>query len=200
MASAKVIRNKQTGMPEGYGFVEFLTRAAAERVLQNYNGTPMPGSDQTFRLNWATLGPGERRQEDGPEYTIFVGDLAADVTDYTLQETFRPHYPSVRGAKVVTDRATGRSKGYGFVRFADESEQMRAMSEMNGAFCSSRPMRIGPAANKKTAGGSQYQQGTIFTIMSQLLKIFLILFAPFYIFWNLYSLTFLSVAFIVCGD
>ncbi|XP_031400641.1 polyadenylate-binding protein RBP45C-like [Punica granatum] len=160
VVSAKVIRNKQTGLPEGYGFVEFVSRAAAERVLQNFNGTPMPSSEQTFRMNWATLGPGERRQDDGPEYTIFVGDLAADVTDYTLQETFRPHYQSVKGAKVVTDRATGRSKGYGFVRFGDETEQLRAMTEMNGAFCSSRPMRIGPAANKKTAGGGQYQQAS----------------------------------------
>ncbi|KAK4773742.1 hypothetical protein SAY87_028761 [Trapa incisa] len=158
--SAKVIRNKQTGVPEGYGFVEFLTRAAAERVLQNYNGTPMPSSEQTFRMNWATLGAGERRQEDGPEFTIFVGDLAADVTDYILHETFKPHYTSIKGAKVVTDRATGRSKGYGFVRFSDESEQLRALNEMNGEYCSSRPMRVGPAANKKTTGGSQYQQAS----------------------------------------
>lgn len=200
MASAKVIRNKQTGMPEGYGFVEFLTRAAAERVLQSYNGTLMPSSEQAFRMNWATLGPGERRQDDGPEYTIFVGDLASDVTDYTLQETFRPHYPSIKGAKVVTDRATGLSKGYGFVRFGDESEQLRAMTEMNGAYCSSRPMRIGPAANKKTTGGSQYQQGTLFMTMLQLAKIlFYFIFAPsLHMMKSIKSNHWLSVALIVC--
>jgi RNA recognition motif-containing protein len=160
-ATAKVIRNKQTGLPEGYGFIEFVSRASAERILQTFNGTPMPNTDQNFRLNWATLGAGERRQDDGPDHTIFVGDLAADVTDYTLQETFRAVYHSVKGAKVVTDRTTGRSKGYGFVRFGDEGEQMRAMSEMNGQFCSTRPMRIGPAATKKpVGGGQQYQKAT----------------------------------------
>ncbi|XP_050368243.1 polyadenylate-binding protein RBP45C-like [Argentina anserina] len=153
--NAKVIRNKQSGLPEGYGFIEFRTRAAAEQVLQNYNGTVMPQTEQNFRLNWATLGAGERRQDDGPDYTIFVGDLAADVTDYTLQETFRAHYHSVKGAKVVTDRNTGRSKGYGFVRFGDETEQVRALNEMNGQFCSSRQMRIGLAATKKPIGGAQ---------------------------------------------
>ncbi|KAI6690549.1 hypothetical protein NL676_027377 [Syzygium grande] len=158
--SAKVIRNKQTGLPEGYGFIEFMTRAAAERILQTYNGTLMPNSDQNFRLNWATLGPGERRQDEGPDYTIFVGDLAADVTDHTLQETFRAHYQSVKGAKIVIDRTTGRSKGYGFVRFADETEQSRAMTEMNGMYCSSRPMRIGPAANKKPVATQQYQSAS----------------------------------------
>ncbi|KAF4392567.1 hypothetical protein G4B88_015210 [Cannabis sativa] len=159
--TAKVIRNKQTGLPEGYGFIEFPSRAVADRILQNFNGTIMPNTEQNFRLNWATLGAGERRQDDGPDYTIFVGDLAADVTDYTLQETFRTLYHSVKGAKVVTDRATGRSKGYGFVRFGEESEQLRAMNEMNGQYCSSRPMRIGPAATKKPigGGGQQYPKG-----------------------------------------
>uniref|UniRef100_A0A1J3GC13 Polyadenylate-binding protein RBP45C n=1 Tax=Noccaea caerulescens TaxID=107243 RepID=A0A1J3GC13_NOCCA len=147
--TAKVIRNKQTGFSEGYGFLEFVSHAAAERVLQTYNGAPMPGCEQPFRLNWAQLGAGERRQSDGPEHTVFVGDLAPDVTDYMLTETFKNVYSSVKGAKVVTDRTTGRSKGYGFVRFADESEQIRAMTEMNGQYCSSRPMRTGPAANKK---------------------------------------------------
>ncbi|RYR76200.1 hypothetical protein Ahy_A01g000809 isoform D [Arachis hypogaea] len=148
MASVKVIRNKQTSQSEGYGFIEFTSRAAAERILQTFNGTIMPNGGQNFRLNWATFSAGERRHDDSPDYTIFVGDLAADVTDYHLQETFRGRYSSVKGAKVVIDRLTGRTKGYGFVRFADESEQVRAMTEMQGVLCSTRPMRIGPASNK----------------------------------------------------
>ena len=148
MASVKVIRNKQTSQSEGYGFIEFTSRAAAERILQTFNGTIMPNGGQNFRLNWATFSAGERRHDDSPDYTIFVGDLAADVTDYHLQETFRGRYSSVKGAKVVIDRLTGRTKGYGFVRFADESEQVRAMTAMQGVLCSTRPMRIGPASNK----------------------------------------------------
>ncbi|KAI7741152.1 hypothetical protein M8C21_024420 [Ambrosia artemisiifolia] len=83
----------------------------------------------------------------------------ANVTDYILQETFRAHYPSVKSAKVVTDRMTGRTKGYGFVKFGDETEQLRAMTEMNGRLCSIRPMRIGPAANKTTVSRQQYPKG-----------------------------------------
>ncbi|KAL6573862.1 hypothetical protein OROHE_001404 [Orobanche hederae] len=152
VVNVKVIRNKQSGASEGYGFIEFVSHAAAERNLQTYNGSLMPSTEQPFRLNWASMGAGERR-DDAHEYTIFVGDLAADVTDYMLQETFRANYPSVKGAKVVADRITGRTKGYGFVRFNDESEQVRAMTEMNGKFCSTRPMRIGPAANKQKVDG-----------------------------------------------
>jgi RNA recognition motif-containing protein len=153
--AVKLIRNKQTGQPEGYGFIEFATRAAAERVLLTYNGAMMPSTEIPFRLNWASLGAGQKRQDDSPDYPIFVGDLAPDVTDYTLQETFRAHYSSVKGAKVITDHTTGRSKGYGFVRFGDESEQIRAMTEMNGMLCSSKPMRVGPAANKKPVAVQQ---------------------------------------------
>lgn len=138
---------------EGYGFIEFYTHAAAERVLQTMNGTIMPHGGQSFRLNWASAG--EKRTDDSSDYTIFVGDLAPDVTDYMLQEMFRGRYPSVKGANVVMDRLTGRTKGYGFVKFSDESEQVRAMSEMNGVFLSTRPMRIGLAANKKGTAGQQ---------------------------------------------
>ncbi|KAK9939613.1 hypothetical protein M0R45_016304 [Rubus argutus] len=72
-----------------------------------------------------------------------------------LQETFRNTYPSVRGAKVVTNPNTGRSKGYGFVKFADETERNRAMTEINGVYCSTRPMRISAATPKKTTGFQQ---------------------------------------------
>lgn len=158
--SVKVIRNKQTQQSERYGFIEFATRAAAERALATYNGTFMPNTEQPFRLNWASYGGNEKRQDNSPDYTIFVGDLAADVTDYTLQETFKTHYTSVKGAKVVTDRDTGRSKGYGFVRFADVNEQIRAMTEMNGVPCSTRPMRIGAATTKKNSGGQEYPKAS----------------------------------------
>jgi RNA recognition motif-containing protein len=123
--------------------------------LQTYNGAVMPNTEQPFRLNWATFSTGDKRSDVASDLSIFVGDLAADVTDSMLQETFGTRYPSVKGAKVVIDSNTGRSKGYGFVRFGDENERARAITEMNGMYCSSRPMRIGVATPKKSSG---YQQ------------------------------------------
>jgi len=162
--SIKIIKNKQTGQSEGYGFVEFATRATAERVLQTYTGQTMPNATQVYRLNWASSGSGERRGHSGAgdsasggdDHTIFVGDLGAEVTDSMLEDTFKDRYTSIRGAKVVMDKLTGRSKGYGFVKFGDSNEQQRAMTEMNGEYCSTRPMRIGAAANKKGFGSQQY--------------------------------------------
>eukprot|EP00252_Welwitschia_mirabilis_P026754 TRINITY_DN889_c0_g1_i1.p1 TRINITY_DN889_c0_g1~~TRINITY_DN889_c0_g1_i1.p1 ORF type:complete len:417 (-),score=85.76 TRINITY_DN889_c0_g1_i1:464-1714(-) len=156
LMSVKIIRNKHTGQSEGYGFVEFISRASAEKFLQAYNGTMMPNTDQIFRLNWASSGSADRRQDGGADYSIFVGDLASDVTDQSLLETFQSRYPSVKGAKVIMDIITGHSKGYGFVKFGSETEKTRAMTEMNGVYCSSRPMRINEATSRKTNGFQQH--------------------------------------------
>ncbi|XP_057765944.1 polyadenylate-binding protein RBP47-like [Salvia miltiorrhiza] len=155
VSSIKVIRNKQTGFSEGYGFVEFFTHAAAEKALQTYSVLAMPNTDQPFRLNWAAFSMGDKRSNNGSDLSIFVGDLAADVTDTLLHDTFASKYPSVKAAKVVIDANTGRSKGYGFVRFGDDNERTQAMTEMNGIYCLSRPMRIGAATPRKSSG---YQQ------------------------------------------
>jgi len=156
IVSVKVIRNKNNGLSEGYGFVEFESHDVADKVLREFNGTTMPNTDQPFRLNWASFSTGEKRLENnGPDLSIFVGDLSPDVSDNLLHETFSEKYPSVKAAKVVLDANTGRSKGYGFVRFGDENERTKAMTEMNGVKCSSRAMRIGPATPRKTNG---YQQ------------------------------------------
>jgi RNA recognition motif-containing protein len=105
----------------------------------------------------ATGGAGEKCGDDGSDFTVFVGHLALDVRDFILQDTFKSRYPSVKGAKVVFDRTTRHSKHYGFVKFGDLDEQTRAMTEMNGQYCSSRPMRLGQASNKKNSGGRQQQ-------------------------------------------
>ncbi|KAL5100402.1 hypothetical protein RYX36_004729 [Vicia faba] len=54
------------------------------------------------------------------------------VTFSARERSFRARFNSVKGPKVVICRLTRRSKGYGFVRFVDEGEQMRAMTEMQG--------------------------------------------------------------------
>jgi RNA recognition motif-containing protein len=54
--------------------------------------------------------------------------------------------------QVITDPGTGRSKGYGFVRFGSEPERDRALMEMNGQYLSSRPIRVSLATAKKATG------------------------------------------------
>jgi RNA recognition motif-containing protein len=72
-----------------------------------------------------------------------VGDLPPDVNDFALQEKFAERYPSVRNARVVTDPQTGRSKGFGFVRFGNAAERDKSLVEMNGVKCGSRCVAAG---------------------------------------------------------
>eukprot|EP01025_Chloroclados_australasicus_P034089 TRINITY_DN34915_c0_g1_i7.p3 TRINITY_DN34915_c0_g1~~TRINITY_DN34915_c0_g1_i7.p3 ORF type:complete len:145 (+),score=11.37 TRINITY_DN34915_c0_g1_i7:53-436(+) len=85
LESVKVIRNKTTQTPEGYGFIEFGNREEAERVLRSYNGTMIPGTEVAFRLNWAQFGVGKGT---GDDHSLFVGDLTEEVSDLQLQREF----------------------------------------------------------------------------------------------------------------
>ncbi|KAG0368169.1 hypothetical protein BC939DRAFT_478757 [Gamsiella multidivaricata] len=155
--SVKMIRDKYTGASAGYCFVELSSPAAAAKAIGTLNGVVIPGTNKVFKLNWATgggiassSGPGA-----GQEYSVFVGDLSPEVTEFTLVSKFQERYMSCRSAKIMTDATTGISRGYGFVRFGDESEQLRALHEMQGVYVGSRPIRISMATpkNKMSSGG-----------------------------------------------
>lgn len=88
------------------------------------------------------------RDDRGPEYSIFVGDLGPEVNEYVLVSLFQARFPSCKSAKIMTDAMSGQSRGYGFVRFSDENDQQRALVEMQGVYCGNRPMRISTATPK----------------------------------------------------
>jgi len=94
------------------------------------------------------------RDDRGPEFSIFVGDLGPEVNEYVLVNIFQNRFPSCKSAKIMSDPITGLSRGYGFVRFTDEGDQQRALTEMQGIYCGNRPMRISTATPKnKNQGG-----------------------------------------------
>ena len=61
-----------------------------------------------------------------------MGDLDLSVTEEILKEYFCKYYNSVIGVKVIIDPINKNSKGYGFVKFSEQSEANRALTEMNG--------------------------------------------------------------------
>lgn len=67
---------------------------------------------------------------------LFVGDLGNDVSDATLAQAFEK-YPTFSKARVVRKKSDGKSKGYGFVAFADPHDFLKAWKEMDGEFQSS---------------------------------------------------------------
>lgn len=65
------------------------------------------------------------------DFRIFVGDLGNEVTDELLANAFQK-YSSFLKAKVIRDKRTGKSKGFGFVSFKDPNDYVSASREMNG--------------------------------------------------------------------
>lgn len=72
---------------------------------------------------------------------LFVGGLAWATTDDGLRAAFEP-FGQVTEAKVVTDQATGRSRGFGFVTFADDAAAAKAKAEMNGQQVDGRSITV----------------------------------------------------------
>lgn len=68
---------------------------------------------------------------DPDDFRIFCGDLGNDVNDELLTRTFNK-FPSFMRAKVIRDKRTGKSKGFGFVSFKEPQDFIRAMKEMDG--------------------------------------------------------------------
>ncbi|XP_044134603.1 RNA-binding protein 42 [Bufo gargarizans] len=78
---------------------------------------------------------------DTDDFRIFCGDLGNEVNDDILARAFS-RYPSFLKAKVIRDKRTGKTKGYGFVSFKDPNDYVRAMREMNGKYVGSRPIKL----------------------------------------------------------
>ncbi len=75
---------------------------------------------------------------------LYVGNLAYSIRDEDLQQAFAP-YGSVTSAKVMMDRDSGRSKGFGFVEMGNDSEAQAAIQGMNGQPLSGRPLVVNEA-------------------------------------------------------
>jgi hypothetical protein len=78
---------------------------------------------------------------DPAHFRIFVGNLAGEVTDESLLKAFS-RYPSIQKAKVIRDKRTTKSKGFGFVSFKDGDDYFQAARDMQGKYIGSHPVLI----------------------------------------------------------
>ena len=83
---------------------------------------------------------------------LFVGGLAWATRDETLKAHFE-QCGEVTDAKVIMERDTGRSRGFGFVTFADESSATKAKNELNGSDLDGRSIRVDSATERPPRGG-----------------------------------------------
>ncbi|WP_428268311.1 RNA recognition motif domain-containing protein [Haliangium sp.] len=83
---------------------------------------------------------------------LFVGGLSWDTNDQSLAAAFAP-LGQIIEAKVITDRDTGRSRGFGFVTFEAPADAQKAIAEMDGTELDGRTIRVNEAEDKQRGGG-----------------------------------------------
>ncbi len=83
---------------------------------------------------------------------LFVGGLNWKTTDDGLRAAFEP-FGEVSEAKVIMDRETGRSRGFGFVSFSDDAAAAKAINEMNGTQLEGRAIQVNEAQERAPRAG-----------------------------------------------
>ena len=94
---------------------------------------------------------------------IYVGNLSFSVTEQTLRSAFSQH-GTVETLNLITDRDTGRSKGFGFVEMRTDAEAAAAIDALNGTELDGRPLKVNEAKpqerrsdrNRGRSGGNRW--------------------------------------------
>ena len=89
---------------------------------------------------------------------IYVSNLSFNVQDEDLKDFFAP-YGEVTSAKVITDRETGRSRGFGFVEMTDEAASQKAIAELHGATVESRSINVSAAKPREERSSGDNSKG-----------------------------------------
>ncbi|KAK1434907.1 hypothetical protein QVD17_00662 [Tagetes erecta] len=152
----EVIYDKVSGRSRGFGFVTMSSVEEVEEAVQKFNGYELDG--RALRVNSGP--PPPRREESsfgGPREggrgggrsfdntnRVYVGNLSWSVDNLALETLFREQ-GNVVEAKVVYDRETGRSRGFGFVTYSSADEVNSAIDSLNGVDLDGRNIRVSAA-------------------------------------------------------
>jgi RNA recognition motif-containing protein len=92
---------------------------------------------------------------------LYVGNLSYDIDSAALQEMFTPH-GTVESAEIISDRETGRSKGFGFVQMGSDAEAQAAIQALSGKESGGRNLTVNeakPREDRPRGGGGGYGGG-----------------------------------------
>lgn len=148
--SARVIMERSTGKSRGYGYVDFDSKSAAEKALQEYQGKELDG--RPINLDMSTGKPHasnpntDRAKQFGdvpsaPSDTLFVGNLSFNAERDSLFNTFG-EYGTVVSCRIPTHPDTQQPKGFGYVQFSSVDEAKAALEALNGEYLDGRACRL----------------------------------------------------------
>ncbi|KAF8052911.1 hypothetical protein N665_1492s0015 [Sinapis alba] len=159
VVDVQIVYDKVTDRSRGFGFVTMGTIEEAKEAIQMFNSSQIGG--RTVKVNFPEVPRGGEREVmrtkirdsnrsyvDSP-HKIYAGNLGWNLTSQGLKDAFADQ-PGVLGAKVIYERNSGRSRGFGFVSFESEENIQSALSAMNGVEVEGRALRLNLASERAT--------------------------------------------------
>jgi len=137
VSSIRVCRDAVTRRSLGYAYVNFHQLADAERALDTMNYTEI--KDKPCRIMWSQRDPSLRRSGVG---NIFVKNLHESIDNKQLYDTFSL-FGNILSCKVVTDRESGSSKGYGYIHYETQEAADAAIEKLDGMLIDGQEVQVG---------------------------------------------------------
>lgn len=114
-----------------------------------------PSQAEKNRMASMAAEPPVQKNDKGP-MRLYVGSLHFNITEEMLRGIFEP-FGRIQSIQLMTDMETGRSKGYGFITYAEADDAKKALEQMNGFELAGRAMKVGHVTER--GEGSGYQGG-----------------------------------------
>ncbi|KAL5076462.1 hypothetical protein RYX36_015446 [Vicia faba] len=151
-----VVYNRETDQSRGFGFVTMSTVEEAEAGAEKFNRYDYNGRSLTVNKA-APRGSRPEREERPPRpyvpvIRVYVGNLSWQVDGSRLEQVFS-EYGKVVNARVIYDRETGQSRGFGFVTMSDEKEMNDAIAALNGQSLEGRTLKVSVAEDNRPSRG-----------------------------------------------
>jgi len=149
-----IMKDRNTGHPRGFGFITYADSEVAEKVCQDkhtLDGRQVDTKLAVARENLPTpqQEPAQAGDPNGPDCTkIFVGGLPASSSEDSIKQYFN-NFGAVDEVLIMTDRATGASRGFGFVTFAASSSGTAAVQQGRMHTIDGKQVEIKPAESRE---------------------------------------------------
>ena len=148
VSSIRICRDSITRRSLGYAYVNFNSYTDAERALDTMNYMPIMG--KPCRIMWSQRNPAMRKSGAG---NVFVKNLAKDIDHQALFDIFSL-FGNILSCKVALDRATGESRGYGFVQFETAEAAEDAIKKVNGMTIKNQVVFVGRFYKREALGSA----------------------------------------------
>ncbi|KAH0727989.1 hypothetical protein KY284_003854 [Solanum tuberosum] len=157
VANVEIVYDRVTDRSRGFAFVTMGSVEEAEEAVRLFDGSQVGG--RTVKVNFPEVPRGGEREVmsakirstyqgfvDSP-HKLYVANLSWNLTSQGLKDAFADQ-PGFLSAKVIYDRASGRSRGFGFITFSSAEAMNNALDTMNEVDLEGRPLRLNIAGQK----------------------------------------------------